>query len=52
MSTIQSQRSEDMKDHDVVVKECPVKTVAYIRYISPYKNNPDLFESLSNHLLQ
>jgi AraC family transcriptional regulator len=49
-TTIQSQRSIDMKDHDVVVKECPEKTVAYVRYIGPYKDNPDLFESLSNQL--
>jgi len=38
------------KEHEVVVKECPEKTVAYLRHIGPYKENPELFASLSQKL--
>lgn len=37
-------------EHEVVVKECPEKTVAYVRYIGPYKGDADLFAALSQKL--
>jgi AraC family transcriptional regulator len=39
-----------LKEHEVVIKDCPEKTVAYIRHIGPYKENSELFDSLSQKL--
>jgi len=38
------------KENVVVVKDCPEKTVAYVRYIGPYQGNADLFGSLSRQI--
>jgi len=38
------------KENVVVVKDCPEKTVAYVRYIGPYQGNADLFDSLSQKI--
>lgn len=38
------------QENVVVVKDCPEKTVAYVRYVGPYQGNADLFDSLSQQI--
>jgi AraC family transcriptional regulator len=40
-----------LKMPDVVIKEIPPISLAYVRYIGPFIGNPDLYRSLSKKLL-